>query len=130
MLGCGHKMSGKASEMTYSPRMRCWIVLFILCTCHCSAAEPDLAALVAALGDTQFKQRIAAEKTLRELSAEVLPQLTPYLETDDIEVRNRLKNIVEYIRDHGPQGVQTLTDVIMNPEVERLAMEACDRGEL
>ena len=94
------------------------VILLILSGffCFASAAEVDLAALVADLGAADFKQRIAAEKQLRALSNDAIPALELMMKTDDVEVRNRLLNIVEYIVDHGPEGMKTFQEVIYAAE--------------
>jgi hypothetical protein len=55
--------------------------------------------------------------------------LKQFLNTDDAEVRNRLKNIVQYITDHGPQGVETLMARITDPKTDR-AMRTVALDEL
>ena len=81
----------------------------------CFARAEDVPTLVQQLGSSGFKQRIAAEKALREKSVEVLPELRALMETEDVEIRNRLRGIIEYIVDHGPDGLMTLEETIFNP---------------
>ena len=83
----------------------------------------ELTVLIDQLAADEFAVRIGAEKKLRALPSEKISALQIYLESDDVEIRSRVKAIIQYIRDHAPQGVTTLQSTIVdvNTDAERRA---------
>lgn len=81
------------------------------------APEIDLDALVADLDSPEFRVRQEAEGHLRNLPAQRLPELEARIDPDNPEQRNRILRVAYFIRDHGPQGVRTLTAKALDPEL-------------
>ena len=95
--------------------MKCWLIgcLVVLMTSP-GWAEESVKILVEQLASETFKTRITAEKKLRALPADKIPELQAFVESEDVEIRSRVKSIIQYIRDNGPQGVSTLQATIMD----------------
>ncbi|MFT5122989.1 MAG: hypothetical protein ACI9TH_002441 [Kiritimatiellia bacterium] len=70
----------------------------------------DLGALLADLDAPKFQTRQEAERLLRNLPSERLSELEARLDPSAPEQRNSILRAINYIKDHGPQGVRTLTD--------------------
>jgi HEAT repeat protein len=79
--------------------------------------EIDLDPLIADLDSPEFRVRQEAERQLRDLPAQRLPELEARIDPDNPEQRNRVLRVANYIKDHGPQGVRTLTAKALDPEL-------------
>jgi hypothetical protein len=83
------------------------------------APDIDLDPLVADLDSPEFRVRQEAEGQLRNLPAQRLPELEARIDPDNPEQRNRILRVAYFIKDHGPQGVRTLTAKALDPELSR-----------
>jgi WD40 repeat protein len=73
------------------------LALTLLATADQPAAKPDIPALIKQLGADSYDQREAASAALAKIGAPALPALCKALRSDDLEVRLRVRRLVDSI---------------------------------